>query len=82
LPPVDIASAPTPLAAPLADAAPSQPAIINRAAQAAPSAPVPVRSNVLLPPASIPNVGDPNTPRAGPAPRKEKSFLDKLFGGA
>ena len=82
LPPVDIASAPSAPAAPLADAAPSQPMIINRAAQAAPSAPAPAHANALLPPAPIPNVGDQNTPRAGPAPHKEKSFFDKLFGGA
>jgi hypothetical protein len=42
---------------------------------------IPVRSNVLLPPAPIPNVGD-STPRAGQAPRKDRTFLDKLFGGA
>jgi hypothetical protein len=57
---------------------------INRGAQAAaaPNAAIPVRSNVLLPPAPIPNVGDPNTARAGAVPHKDKSLLDKLFGGA
>jgi penicillin-binding protein 1A len=90
VPPADIASAPATPPAPIApptpipDAAPGQPMVINRAAQAASapsSAPIPVRSNVLLPPAPIPNVGD-STSRAGAVPRKDKSFLDKLFGGA
>jgi penicillin-binding protein 1A len=82
-PPADIASAPPPPApAPPPDAPRGgQPMIINRAAQTAnaPAATIPVRSNVLLPPAPIPNAGD-GAP--SPAPRKEKSFLDKLFGGA
>jgi penicillin-binding protein 1A len=81
VPPADIASAPP---APIPNAAPGQPMIINRAVQSVPtppSAPIPVRSNVLLPPAPIPNVGD-STPRAGSIPPKDKSFLDKLFGGA
>ncbi|HLH49190.1 MAG TPA: hypothetical protein VKV96_07615, partial [Roseiarcus sp.] len=77
LPPADIASVPP------ADAPRGQPMVINRAAQAAaaPAQPqpaaIPVRSNVLLPPAPIPNAGAPRI-----LPRKEKSFLDKLFGGA
>jgi penicillin-binding protein 1A len=77
-PPADIAAAP-PADMPRG----GQPMIINQAAggPAAPPTPatIPVRSNVLLPPAPIPNAGD-ATPRA--APRKEKGFLDKLFGGA
>ena len=80
-PPADIASAPPPPApAPPPDAPRGgQPMIINRAAQTAnaPAATIPVRSNVLLPPAPIPNAGD-----ARPAPQREKSFFDKLFGGA
>jgi penicillin-binding protein 1A len=73
-PPAYIASAPPP-DAPRG----GQPMIINRAAQSvnAPAATIPVRSNVLLPPAPIPNAGD-----ARPAPQREKSFFDKLFGGA
>jgi penicillin-binding protein 1A len=83
-PPADIASAPATPAPSQPDPAPGQPMVINRAAQAAatPGAAIPVRSNVLLPPAPIPNVGDPNAPRAGTVPRKDKTFLDKLFGGA
>ncbi|HLJ72219.1 MAG TPA: penicillin-binding protein, partial [Roseiarcus sp.] len=75
-PPANIASVP-----PLSDAPRGQPMVINRAAEAAaaPAQPatIPVRSNVLLPPAPIPNAGAPRV-----VPRKEKSFLDKLFGGA
>jgi penicillin-binding protein 1A len=79
-PPADIAAAPT-----QSDASRGgQPMVINRAAEAAaaangqvpPGSTIPVRSNALLPPAPIPNVGD------QAAPRKEKTFLDKLFGGA
>jgi penicillin-binding protein 1A len=85
VPPADIASAPATLAppTPVPDSAPGQPMVINRAAQtpSTPGATIPVRSNVLLPPAPIPNVGD-STPRAGQAPRKDRTFLDKLFGGA
>ncbi len=77
-PPADIATAP-PADMPRG----GQPMVINQAAQAAagpaPAAAIPVRSNALLPPASIPNAGDGAPP---PASRKEKSFLDKLFGGA
>src|SRR5579872_2105893 len=81
VPPADIASAPATLAppTPVPDSAPGQPMVINRAAQtpSTPGATIPVRSNVLLPPAPIPNVGD-STPRAGQAPRKDRTFLDKL----
>ena len=93
LPPADISSAaPFP---PTQDAPRGQPMTINRAAEqaaqasqapapqaSAPAATTPVRANGLTPPGYIPNAGDSNTPRAGPAPRKDKTFLDKLFGGA
>src|SRR5579883_1013124 len=76
VPPADIAAAP-----PADFPRGGQPMIIHQAAQAAaapaPGAPIPVRSNALLPPAPIPNVGDAPRPQ-----RREKSFLDKLFGGA
>jgi penicillin-binding protein 1A len=85
VPPADIASAPSsPWPAPPEPipAAAGQPMTINRAAQGTPGPPIPVRSNALLPPAPIPNVGDAASPRAGPVPVHEKSLLDKLFGGA
>jgi penicillin-binding protein 1A len=44
------------------------------------TAPTPVRNNIPVPPAPIPNVGGGGTAR--PAPPGEKSFFDKLFGGA
>ncbi|HLW90722.1 MAG TPA: penicillin-binding protein 1A, partial [Roseiarcus sp.] len=66
---------------PIPEASVGQPMVINRAGLAGgQTAPIPVRGNALLPPAPIPNVGDSGA-RAAPAP-KEKSLLDKLFGGA
>ncbi|HXW20268.1 MAG TPA: PBP1A family penicillin-binding protein [Roseiarcus sp.] len=84
--PSDTSGAPLPPAS-VPEAAAGQPVAINRggmANQNAPvpttSAPTPVRSNYPVPPAPIPNVGDGGTAR--PPPPREKSFFDKLFGGA
>jgi penicillin-binding protein 1A len=76
------AAPPDPAPAPVPEAA-GQPMTINRGGVALQGAPVrreiaPVNSpDAPIPPASIPNVGGANSP-----PTRQKSLLNKLFGGA